>query len=258
MTLIVSAATTEYILQAADRRLSRGRIIKEFRDDETKAIAFCNTAIFGVTGRVYIDDAESKRTDHWLCEVLAGSTLLLEQLYVLRDRANNAFAHKGDPMAFATTGWCAQGDDRVIPFLALVTNYHHPQSGKVTEVQPTFALLVRPLKDSEKTLLHFVGAELHPSEDEELEGIVSGLASQVLTVEGALHAMAQVIRRVADRDETVGRGVLLSAVPRQAVVGTAMGFWAYMPADVTSTVSKSPHFVCGGAIIRDVESSPIY
>jgi hypothetical protein len=193
MTLIISAATTEYILQAADRRLtlSHGRLIKGFRDDVTKAVAFCNTAIFGITGLSYVGDAGSQRTDHWLCEVLAGSTLLLEQLYVLRDRADEAFAHRGARMAFAATGWCMRDDDRVIPFLALVTNFHDPQSGKSTEVQPRFALLVRPLKDSEKTLMHSVGVELLPEEDDELEGIISGLSSQMLRVEGALHATAQ-------------------------------------------------------------------
>ena len=39
MTLIISVATEEHLLQAADRRLTRGQPIRDIRDDETKAVA---------------------------------------------------------------------------------------------------------------------------------------------------------------------------------------------------------------------------
>ena len=48
MTLVISAATAEYLIQATDRRLTRGWPITDVRDDETKAVIFCNSAIFKI------------------------------------------------------------------------------------------------------------------------------------------------------------------------------------------------------------------
>ncbi|WP_437894237.1 hypothetical protein [Sorangium sp. So ce124] len=253
MTLIVSAATTEYLLQAADRRLTRGHPVKDIRDDETKAVIFCNTAIFGFTGWAYVDDAQKCRTDHWLCEALAGSPNLYEQLPILKRRADETFAARREPLAFAATAWGARNDE-LSPFLVLVSNFHDTKTGKsVAEVRPEFDVLTCGLKDDKDTLFHYVGAELLDWEDDEVEGIMSGLSKRLLTVEQALWQIAHVIRRVADRDETVGRGILLTAISKKAALGEELAVTTYMPADTTTTVGKAPHFVCGGALMIEAQ-----
>lgn len=258
MTLVISAATAEYLIQATDRRLTRGWPITDVRDDETKAVIFCNSAIFGFTGRAYADDQQTRRTDHWLCEALAGSTRLDEQLPVLKARADETFAFRGEPLAFAATAWGTRNDGEPSPFLALVSNFHDAKTGKATaEIQPEFSILARELREDEHTLCHYVGATLHGDEDEELEGIVAGLSKQMLTVERALSQIAHVIRRVANRDETVGHGILLTAISKQAVLGKELAFSTYMPADSTTMVGKAPHFVCGDALIIETQFSPV-
>jgi hypothetical protein len=257
MTLIVSAATTEYLLQAADRRLTRGQPIRHVRDDETKAVIFCNSAIFGFTGRAYADDKQMHRTDHWLCEALAGSPHLGEQLPVLKARADESFAPRGEPLAISGTAWGTR-DGNLSPCLVLVSNFHDPKSGKpIVDVKPQFDVLTRELRGDEQTLFHYVGAKLEDSEDDEVEGIVSGLSNGMLTVEQALWQIAHVIRRVADRDETVGKGILLTAISREAALGKELSFSTYMPADTTVTVAKAPHFVCGGALMIEFQAKTI-
>ncbi len=249
MTLIVLAATTDHILQAVDRRLTRGQPIRETRDDETKAVVFCGSAIFAYTGRAYIDDEQTQRTDHWLCNALAGSCHLVEQLPVLKARADGTFGHRREPLAFAATAWGSR-DGAPSPFLALVSNFHDPKTGKqTTAVKPSFEVLVRELRGSEKTLLHCVGAEVEEAEDDELEGIISGLSSHMLTPDQALGQMTQVLGRIAERDATVGQGVLLTVIPKDTELGLVLATSLYLPADSAVAVGKTPHFVCGGAQI---------
>lgn len=252
MTLIVLAATTNHILQAVDRRLTRGQAKMDFRDDETKAVVFCGSAIFAYTGRAYVDDKETQPTDHWLCSALAGSCHLEEQLPVLKARADETFGNRREPLAFAAVAWGPR-DGVLSPFLALVSNFHDAKTGKqMADTKPAFEVLLR---GSERTLLHCVGADVEESEDNELEGIVSGLSSHILTIDQALRQMAQVLRCIADRDATVGQGVLLTVISKEAALGQAPAASLYLPADSAVTVGKTPHFVCGGAQIVEARFS---
>src|SRR6266536_1802151 len=79
MTLILTCLTTDFVLQASDRRLtfadgpSRGKI----KDDgRTKAVVLANAAAFAYTGLAEV--GPEARTDYWLLDVLTAAPTIVE------------------------------------------------------------------------------------------------------------------------------------------------------------------------------------
>src|SRR2546427_8471416 len=93
MTLILSLATPEFVIQIADRRLSSlypgGRIVPN-KEEVTKQTVFCNRMVFAYTGLAKIG---SVATDVWLAHKLAElpTESLSEAVIYVRDRATEAF-----------------------------------------------------------------------------------------------------------------------------------------------------------------------
>ena len=85
-----------------------------------------------------------------------------------------------------------------------------------------------------------------------MRSAISQLEKGKLTTEEALFELARIIRLIAERDESVGRGVLLTALPKGMLDGSALGITAYLPSNSSIMAHKAAHLVCGNAIIKGV------
>ncbi len=93
MTLILSIATPEFVLQVSDWRLMRldGRRATCIEDDANKLTVFCNRMVFGYTGLANIGD---QKTDVWLAQTLSklSDNDLAVVVTQLKERATDAFS----------------------------------------------------------------------------------------------------------------------------------------------------------------------
>jgi hypothetical protein len=88
------------------------------------------------------------------------------------------------------------------------------------------------------------------------------------SVEGLVQILAEQVRAVADRDQGVGRGLMISVLPR-AALGNASEFVAiasgpladaqtflYVPPSGDTTIQLGPVTTCGGSILSGFRAEP--
>lgn len=124
MTLIVSVIAPDLVFQVSDRRVtllhSDGR--REIRDEPlTKAVVYCDRAVFGFTGYAEVD---LKRSDLWIADQLKDVHDLGDGFDKMRRRLTEVFRrprYRGGHTV-TSAGFKLNGDGTTTPFYALVTN----------------------------------------------------------------------------------------------------------------------------------------
>jgi hypothetical protein len=130
MTLVITAATSKFVAQVSDRRLTYpdGRI---YDDEANKVVVLqCRTAKLSMayTGLGYIG---SVRTDEWLVDVLthgrAGHKPLEGVIDLLTDSATNEVAGLSSPpenkrLTFVLAGWYLAAKDVLRPVVWSISN----------------------------------------------------------------------------------------------------------------------------------------
>jgi hypothetical protein len=115
MTLIVSLATSKYVLQVGDTRVTDGDA-GTFDDANNKLTFFDGRLVFGYAGLACL---EGLRTDWWIARQLSARDYSSDQEVVsaLANGAANALAHvplraKDKRLAMVGIGWGLESDGR--------------------------------------------------------------------------------------------------------------------------------------------------
>jgi hypothetical protein len=202
MTLLISVATDDAVIQASDRRLTwlePDGSTRPIDDNRNKAVVLGKPVVFAYTGLANLGPRR-QRTDDWLAEVLhEGLDSAHEQGDILDSLASAGFPDS-ELKVFR-------------PYLAVVSNFRDDAYRVLPEPQSKFQLRFGQLRDDFSVLLG--GQGLEEAHEQEFRADVAGTGGNL---EAIADLLVHHIREAADRNSAIGKGVLLTVLPRAAVV----------------------------------------
>jgi hypothetical protein len=181
--------------------------------------------MFGFTGRG--DLGMKRRTDLWLadkiCEVLSETPDADqgELLHGIAAKATALFAraYRGDRHAFVATGWARFGasppaspasPDEFQPYFAGISNFHDSSGHELSETRNEFSIWLHVLPSDGSGF--FWDAPHHLTDDDKaaLKARLAAAHAQ-RSVEELAGALADQVLAVADRDDGVGCGLMITS-----------------------------------------------
>ncbi len=162
--------------------------------------------------------------------------------------------------AFVAVGWGRESDQsEVVPHLVRVSNF--------TAGEPagdSFQISVERLEDPNGIQVWWDGQGLLEEEEGDLEGLLSLNRGTVEFAHGASYILGELIRKVAARNEAVGRGLLITVLPRKSIsqeesrgillaapAQEATQTFLYVAPDDREGIMYGPTVVSGGAVLTD-------
>ncbi len=256
MTLVLSCATQDYLVQACDRRLitNRGDLVD---DNANKAVLFTNRLAFSYTGLANIG---SERTDLWLTKTLAAlpTGSLSDAIRAVRSKATEAFKHISLPSglkrhAFVGAGWTrARVEEPLQPLLCLVSNFHDRQGETFAEDRDEFTTVVQILSSKNQLGFLAIGQALPGNRHTVLWRNLRRCAQHKVSPNLLVRFLVDEITEVSNSNKAVGRGILSVVLPRSiadshevVVVGGSpvpgMATFQYYPADRHDGIVYGPN-----------------
>jgi len=258
MTLILTCATREYVVQASDRRvtLTNGKILN---DDQGKAIFYCARFAVAYTGVADIDGD----TALWLARLFAKAPDIETALDSIGAETAEYFKQKDlrIPHFVVATGWASQyGEPREgMPCIAASSNTYGDSMHE-------FSTRVNFVKSGMAYVGYDFGQALTAEEKGRLDVAVrSGLKFK--SGPGSIaRAFADQIRLVAsgsdNRASNVSKTVLVQCLSRSAIatrenpagspflsgIGPNQNGCVYVADDGSLAEWKSPWIACGGSV----------
>lgn len=223
MTLVIAIASWDFIVLAADRRLTwtDGSLAD---DNANKLVQFDDVGVWGYTGRAMIAGV---RSDRWLANVVSanardGLTPTLRAIRIAAD-ATMAASLPPFPLAFLGSFWAnPEGQPPARPIVCCTSNFYGDWGHPSPRPGSSFATYHRTLQHSDETLVTTVGTNVSPRALKTCSRLIRkrvGRARAGRTPRdvhgGELEAIAvNSIRSVAEKDRRVGQGVLVACLPR--------------------------------------------
>jgi len=280
MTLTIGVLTPTCVYLASDRRVTVRRLdgtVSVEDDEHNKAVVWCRRIAFAFTGLA--DLGPDERTDLWLAHTLAsiegsfgptshGHGWLLDELAKRAtwefDRPSlTCLAPEQRRHAFVGVGWARFAREALEPYRALVSNFHGDDLEQRPQAAREFRVFVRPLRDDEGGCLEVIPEAMSADQVQRVIAQAAYASNYSSSSQGDLvTALIGAIRQAADSTPHVGRGQLVSVIPRRAVDRDARflvagGFepdaatFIYVPAGGGTGVTYGPTTVCQGAITSD-------
>lgn len=212
MTLIQTHFSNDFIIQVADRRLTKsGR--KIFDDKYTKLVFWSGSFTIGFTGLARINRSQTKSTSEWIAETVCDYKVFEHGAEILRLEAEKRIKQLPSKwpdrrLAIVIAGF----DQRLIPLVAVISNFNI-QTGKVSDPE-TFEITQRLPLDGHPTGSTTVGAPLDPQQKQLLWRYVPRIIRKPNGLNRAVRMMVEIQRRVADQHDTVGRDAQCVVIPR--------------------------------------------
>jgi hypothetical protein len=250
MTLILSLAAPQFVVQVCDRRVTEFDTSKLVTDEAIKMVAFGNQIVFSFTGLAVI---ERKKTDQWLQDELVGlpTTSVFDACKHIAARATEAFRrnpcpHKYKSHAFVGVGFAGELPD-LVPMIARVSNFHDSRGQSFEEAQDIFVCNFFRIRDGTETWIP-TGCDLTPKEYFSWCRQMRRIARKTADVELRIKVMTDVIRQVSRRlnNKWVGKSVLAAALPRCGVGTTPLVFLGPRRRGDGAVTAELPE---GGAVI---------
>lgn len=285
MTLVISVATDDGVIQASDRRLvwlepdgSYG--VKD--DNRNKAVVFGSRMVFAYTGLANLGPRR-QNTDDWLAATIAESLRDNgDQSEILRHLAASSTArlnhglYRGLPPSqrcheFVSIGWARFPDSNFEvfrPYFAWISNFRTATGTVLSKPLEEFQMGVLQLGRSNDYEILLSGQRLPQDQLRELHGDV---ASTRGALEQIADALIHHIRKAATSNGAVGQGVLLNILPRSVIragddsttlimggsVDEVASFFN-VPADSSDPKRHGPTYVSpSGAILAGFTVTPL-
>jgi hypothetical protein len=278
MTAIVAVATHDYVLLAADRRLTRvekGKKPKIDNEEACKLVALCDTTVIAYTGRASILGTP---THEWVARGLAAANCceMPHAVRLLKKACNKTFKHFPVDAArqlFVLAGWTKLPTDNDIrPYACAVSNMLAPDGSYLASPNPKFDYVLKLMPPKEQVWITSAGVKLEATRAAALERGILRLISREIGPQDAVRLIVNEIRHISGRDpnNSVGTKVLACCIPRSAVSLNRPGgvhyqarransetasFMYFDGHDYSPAVQYGPTAVCGNSIFSDVEST---
>jgi hypothetical protein len=293
MTLVISVATPEFVLQVSDRRLtSLGGEQEPIDDQSNKQTVFGNRMVFGYTGLARIKDTS---TVDWLGNVLASCPIEspLKTFNRLRDEATTAFrtikvCQEHKKLAFVGVGWTQVGSDSLLlPFLCRVSNYHDRSDMPLPRANDEFDHNYQFCDPSSYPGTNWTWNETGATPDPMKKALVRGLRQCIKKRVGPnpfLNYVMEAMRKVSAKNNTVGSNFMAVLIPKSTAlqgpaVMAAVGGFAfignttdpvkivtqmekiyskYFPSGAYEGIDFAPNLISGGMAITNIKRTALW
>jgi hypothetical protein len=278
--------TKDWVAQVSDRRLvwlEQDRVVRS-DDERNKAVVWCGRLVFAYTGLGEL--GVERQTDLWLANRLSkidqpvAPGREVDQAHLLGRLAEHCTEYFNGPRigrieetlrrhGFVAVGWARFAGERDFsPYIGVVSNFEAGNDRELPSAERRFRVALVRLGRERDFEISAVGHRPSPDELERFAGTVSEIRGDVY---GAVELLATKVREVADRVDTVGRGLMINVLPRSAVragqaehalilsgprEGTAT-FLYVPPHDDLPGVSYGPVSVCAGSVMSGFEARPL-
>jgi hypothetical protein len=243
VTLILSCVTDEFVVQVSDRCLSDLRTGRPIEQEANKAVFLSNRVVFGFTG---LAEIEGKPADIWLRNVLAPYESVGHGVQLVVDEATRAFADMRVPraskrQAFVGVGWARfdEAIDRLSPFGVVISNAYS-DAGWLSEARPEFVGDVRFLPSPGGSVWTDLGG-LPVRRKADLHRMVRRVVDRRLTAAGIADLFIRETRAMADLDQRIGRGLMISSIPRAATETQDLLALSSLPTESELTFAHMRH-----------------
>lgn len=277
----MSLINREYAIQVSDRRFvvheTDGR--ETFRDFENKSVIWCNRVAFAYTGIGNLGVRHA--TDQWLAwnigkwEAERGqgddqgalvSAIAQKATDYFRGPRISRLSAELRRHAFVAIGWAQFPDgDGFEPYIQSIHNFG--PGGQTLDHFVGGGYRLEGRLDQSRTVCH--GQELSDSERRQMNRQLETLPIDPEFAARASSVLADTVRAVAARNDRVGRGLLITVMPRGSILSGDTGglqvaggplpdqqTFLYVPRDQDETVIYGPTVVCGGMAVSDFRAGP--
>jgi hypothetical protein len=260
MTLIIGCITENYAVLASDRRFIELPSRRVVDDNANKSILLCGHFQFGYTGLARL---EGKTPDLWIADIL-GAKPVSTYFETIADNATRVFktlrihpelkCHTFLGVGFSSV----PGKPNTLRPLAITISNCMDKRGQIMRsANPRFAVQVSTIPPRKPLLFVSAGQILNRDETIRLQRFLRRHITRGGGLNGVARLLASQIRLVAQRNRFVGKGLMVSALPRKAVgtTGFAMNLErralfddapsaVYVPEDDVSPELYGPTSVC--------------
>jgi hypothetical protein len=269
MTLILTAATRDFIVQVSDRRLTYpdGTLLD---DNTTKAVFYCGRVAVGYTGSAKI---QNRSTAEWLAHVIARHKDVeagLDDAISQLERIASKYSPKILRLAFVATGWATEKlAGRLDPaaFIYTVSNILAADGTWLQDPIPRWVKRLEWLESSASYILGIAGQDLTNLEKQAIDQMVSASLRSSMKGQnppnGLARALGETIRKIAseasERGKRVGSGLIVQALSKKAVMsGIGRMILSPLTPDANSAIYvapdgrsdrwESPYIACDGRV----------
>lgn len=284
MTLVLTLITRDVVVQVSDRRLVRlesDGSIGVADENANKAVFFAHRAVYGYTGIAAVGPYRQS-TDEWLADAIASAPDQGQAMDALARAATERWKHRlirSYPPElrrheFAGAGWAKfhDGDGQFESYVSVVSNFRGPDR-KPIPLSDNFLRIVFRLEPEHDALLIDCGYELSQEDRARVFTRLSHVAQSEASAWKFATVVVDAIREIADRSdvETVGKGVLVTCIPKK-IVETPRDFnivlatapmedeatFLYIDEDVDTAIQYGPIVVTqSGSIMANFEARPL-
>jgi hypothetical protein len=269
VTLVLSYVSNDFVVQVSDRRLSRGG--EPLPTEFNKAVVWCGLAVIGYTGFAFVDRRQRQpddQVDEWIMEQLYRRDSVESVLTVLEAESPawvNRMPGAWRAQAYSVVGWAPQRDRGVVPFSAVVSNFHDDQ-GRVSNATTADFTRLLACPPPMPWFVGQVGEPLSLAEIRTMKKALDRLIGETVAPDRVANVLVQIVRMVAARvPERVGGAVMVSCLPRptsaapniflterrgRPTMDTATFF--YRGEDRDDSQAYGPLLVCGEKGLSDV------
>ncbi len=224
MTLVLGCLTRDYAIQVSDRRIMRGSEVID--DHRNKGVLVQGTVAYSYSGLAEIDGV---RTDIWLANVIADirypQALFEVVAQKLVDTVNyQPITNKDKRLAIIGIGWMTPAEMRgkppgteyqVEPCQILITNAVDDDGKWSHEASDSFYVTDRGLVNGMAIFIPTpIGAPVPHDQFNLLCKSLRHAQRKNYTPEELARIIARCIRAVAEKDDRVGKNLLVQVVPR--------------------------------------------
>lgn len=243
MTLILSCITDQFVVQVSDRCLSDLWTGRPVEQEANKAVFLSNRVVFGFTG---LAEIEGKPADIWLRDVLVPHESVGHGVQLVVDEATRAFASMRSPraskrQAFVGVGWARfdEASDGLLPFGVIISNAFSDR-GWLSEAQSEFVGDVKFLQRGGGCVWTDVGG-LPGRRKADLNRMVRRIVDRRLSAAAMADLFIRETRTMADLDRRIGRGLMVSSIPRAVSTTQDLLALASLPRDSELTFAHMRH-----------------
>lgn len=263
MTQIITCRTHDYIIQAADMRLSD--LKANWRQEKSiKMVCFHNMAVFSFTGAAVLGTTP---TNEWMVDVLRASEDLKSAIENLKTRAT-AYIRANPPnnkrLAFVVASFPPRPNAISSPTLHVISNWHGLGCAPLAEAQPTFSVQSCALDPSRNIDFHTIGMPLSPKTKDILwQNVRESIAKSdhptgKPNVLSLANHLVNAIRRTAHEspEGTVGEDVIVLVEPNRSIpaLGGTESQLLYFARNSDDPEELLPHLILStGATFRDIK-----
>ena len=282
MTLVLNLISPTCVIQVSDRRFvwpdSKGGVARK-DDYKNKSVVWCHRVAFAFTGIANL--GMERRTDLWLMkEISAWETSTppdqADQGALAAAIAKRATDYFNGPRisrlppevrrhAFAGVGWARFPDGRDIePYVIGIYNF-----AGAGPVRHKFEFGIQRLTADQRIYVWWTGQDLGAEAESGLDALSSLDPATDDFADRASYVLGEAVRRTATDNELVGRGLLITVLPRDSItpgeVGGAMlaggsmkgqQTFLYVPPDADEAIVYGPSYTCQGMQMTNFKAGP--